>query len=222
MTEAEWLECTQPDPMLRQLDKKSPRHRRKWHLFNCACCRRIWELLPGPCRAYVEAVERYADRRLKKKDLDPLKDAAEQSMWDAWQRREHVIVAAAQAATTVTNASLNAGWRAASAAAESATGRRSPATHRKERQHQADLVREVLGNPFRPLKLNPGWLAANDNAVRNLATAIDEEGAFDRLPLLGDALEDAGCAEAALLEHCRRPGGHVRGCWALDLVLGKG
>jgi hypothetical protein len=204
--------------MLRQLDKKA--QRRKWVLFNCACCRRIWDNLPEPCRAYVEAVERYADRRVKKKDLDPLRQAVQQSLWDAAVGNQRVF--GALAVTTVTNTSLNTGWRAASAAAQSATGKRSPAAHRKERLHQADLLREIVGNPFRPLRLEPGWLTANDNAVRNLATAIDEEGAFDRLPLLGDALEDAGCAEPALLGHCRRPGTHVRGCWVVDLVLGRG
>jgi hypothetical protein len=55
-----------------------------------------------------------------------------------------------------------------------------------------------------------------------LAQAIDDERAFDRLPILADALEDAGCTDADLLNHCRGPGLHVMGCWVVDMLLGKG
>jgi hypothetical protein len=85
----------------------------------------------------------------------------------------------------------------------------------------ADLLREVFGYPFRLLRVDPAWLRWRDGAVRNVAQAIYDEEHFGDLPVLADALEDAGCDDALLLEHCRRPGGHVRGCWALDLVLGK-
>src|SRR5262249_29535391 len=85
---------------------------------------------------------------------------------------------------------------------------------------QTDLLRDLF-NPFRPVAPAPGWLTANDGAARNLPAAIYDERAFDRLPILADALEDAGCADRALLGHLRGPGTHVRGCWALDLILGK-
>jgi hypothetical protein len=84
---------------------------------------------------------------------------------------------------------------------------------------QADLLRELIGNPFRPVALGP---AQRTPTVASLAAAIYEESAFDRLPILADALEDAGCADRALLDHLRGGGPHVRGCWALDLILGKG
>jgi hypothetical protein len=79
-------------------------------------------------------------------------------------------------------------------------------------------LRDVFGNPFRPVTLDPAWRTAN---VVSLARAIYDERAFDRMPILADALEDAGCTSADVLEHCRRPGEHVRGCWVVDLVLGK-
>jgi hypothetical protein len=85
----------------------------------------------------------------------------------------------------------------------------------------SDLVREVVGDPFREALIQPAWLACNGGVVPGLAQAIHDEKAFDRLAVLGDALEEAGCEDRALLEHLRRPGGHVRGCWALDAVLGK-
>jgi hypothetical protein len=79
-------------------------------------------------------------------------------------------------------------------------------------------VRDIFGNPFRPITLDPSWLTAT---VTSLAQAIYEERAFDRLPVLADALEDAGCANAEILSHCRQPGEHVRGCWVVDLILSK-
>ena len=64
-------------------------------------------------------------------------------------------------------------------------------------------------------------VAWNDGTVRKIAQAIYDERAFDRLPILADALEDAGCDNADILNHCRNGGEHVRGCWVVDLLLGK-
>jgi hypothetical protein len=83
------------------------------------------------------------------------------------------------------------------------------------------LLQDIAGNPFRPVVVDPAWLSWNRGTVVQLAKAIYDERAFDRLPILADALEDAGCHEAPILHHCRGPGPHVPGCWPLDLVLGK-
>ena len=84
------------------------------------------------------------------------------------------------------------------------------------------LLRDVFGNPFRPPPvIDPSWFASNDSAIRKMAQSIYDARAFDRLPLLADALEDAGCTDADILSHCRTPGEHVRGCWVVDLLLGK-
>jgi hypothetical protein len=91
----------------------------------------------------------------------------------------------------------------------------------KEDEAQSGLLRCVFGNPFRPVTLTPALLAWNDGTVVRLAQAIYEDRAFDRLPVLGDALEEAGCDNPDILTHCRQPGPHVRGCWVVDLVLGK-
>ncbi|AWM42432.1 hypothetical protein C1280_28660 [Gemmata obscuriglobus] len=79
-------------------------------------------------------------------------------------------------------------------------------------------MRDIFGNPFRPVVLNPAWRTSDALA---LARGIYDEGAFDRLPILADALQDAGCDSDDILNHCRGPGPHVRGCWVVDLVLGK-
>jgi hypothetical protein len=85
----------------------------------------------------------------------------------------------------------------------------------------AELVREVIGNPFRPALLDPAWLTWNDGVAVKLALAIYDDHAFDRLPILADALEEAGCGNTDILDHCRQPRVHVRGCWLVDLLLGK-
>jgi hypothetical protein len=85
----------------------------------------------------------------------------------------------------------------------------------------AALVRDVFGNPFRPDTFDPAGLTGSAGAAVELAQVLYDECAFDRLPILADALEEAGCTDGELLLHLRGPGPHVRGCWALDAVLQK-
>lgn len=87
-----------------------------------------------------------------------------------------------------------------------------------EDHRQASLLRCVFGNPFHPTSIDPSW--RNPDATA-LAAFIDDLRSFDRLPDLADALEQAGCRESAVLDHCREPGEHSRGCWAVDAILGR-
>jgi hypothetical protein len=91
----------------------------------------------------------------------------------------------------------------------------------EEKVVQVHLLRCIVGNPFRPSQPDPAWLVWKDGTITRLAQGIYTDRAFDRLPILADALEDAGCDNADILAHCRGPGPHVRGCWVLDLLLGK-
>jgi hypothetical protein len=109
-------------------------------------------------------------------------------------------------------------WRLAGVAA------RSAASGTEEIQAQADLLRDIFGNLFRPVTLHPDWLTPT---VAGLAIAAYEDrslpsGALDpvRLSVLGDALEDAGCSED-ILDHCRQPGEHIRACWVIDLLTNR-
>jgi hypothetical protein len=96
------------------------------------------------------------------------------------------------------------------------------AAEARERAGQALLVRDVFGNPFQPRHfLDAAWLTWNRGTVRNIAQAIYQGHAFDGLPVLADALEDAGCKEERILAHCRSGGAHVRGCFVVDLLLAK-
>jgi hypothetical protein len=90
------------------------------------------------------------------------------------------------------------------------------------RRLHCDLLREVFANPLRPVAINPTWLSWNSAAVPAIARHFYDDRAFHDLPILADALEEAGCTVADLLDHCRDPGPHGRGCWAVDLLLGKG
>jgi hypothetical protein len=94
-----------------------------------------------------------------------------------------------------------------------------------ESRAQAGLLRDIIGNPFRPITLNPDWLTPT---VSSLARSAYEERIMplgecepERLAVLADALEEAGCDNADILNHLRRPGAHVRGCWALDACLSR-
>ena len=81
-----------------------------------------------------------------------------------------------------------------------------------------DPLEELLGNPFRPVAFDPAW---RTEAVVGIARGIYNDRAFERMPILADALQDAGCEHPDILTHCREPGTLVRGCWVVDLVLGK-
>ena len=88
----------------------------------------------------------------------------------------------------------------------------------KEFKAQADLLRDIFGNPFRPVTLDPRWLTSS---VLDLSRTIYDERVFERMPILADALMDAGCDSDELIDHCRGPGPHVRGCWVVDLLTGN-
>jgi hypothetical protein len=89
-----------------------------------------------------------------------------------------------------------------------------------EQAIQCDLLRDIFA-PFAVAAVHPSCLAWNGNTIPKIAQGIYEDRAFDRLPILADALEDACCDNADILAHCRSGGEHVRGCWVVDLLLGK-
>jgi hypothetical protein len=94
-------------------------------------------------------------------------------------------------------------------------------THRNaEALAQCHLLRDIVGNPFWPVAIDTDWLAWNDGIVRRLAQRIYDERACELYPILGNALEDAGCRDNTVLDHCRQSGGHARGCWLIDALLG--
>lgn len=94
-------------------------------------------------------------------------------------------------------------------------------TRKAERLRHTHLFRDIFGNPFRFVVVDPAWLAWNKQTIPSIAQGIYDEHAFDRMPILGDALEEAGCNNADILNHCHGSEPHARGCWVVDMILGK-
>jgi hypothetical protein len=227
MTEAEWLTGKHPDTetMLKRLGPgASPR---KLRLLLVACARRV---LPSRAdREMIEALavaERFADGLAKRSDLKRAREALTKShsarakrwpllyandvrMVPAWHANRDQIVRG-----TIDGAGCCA-WSSTRRKSGSFVTMTYPD---RAFAVQAALVRNVFGNPFRPVAVEPSWLTSD---VVALARGIYDEKAFDRMPILADALQDAGCANDDVLTHCRDAKQvHVRGCWVVDLLLG--
>jgi hypothetical protein len=228
VTEAEWLACADPMLMLEFLRDSGIACERKLRLWAAAWCRRAWPLLDAGGCAAVEASERFADGSASEVELRAAIDA-NRSCRDATVRAavDYAAVGAWRPAVTLLAAVSGHQPDTDSCPVDSAV----PARERGSQERaQADLLRCVLGPlPLRPpSRLPPAIRAWNDRTIPRMAQGIYEErrmpeGTLDtaRLAILADALLDAGCDDEELLAHCRSEGPHVRGCWAVDLILEK-
>ena len=210
MTQAEWLACSDPAPMLHRVEEWAKD--RKLRLFAVACCRSIWHLIVHEeARAVVEAVERYADRPSTELQLW---SAPGNLLPDGWLDNP-ANRAARETAYAVARVSAR---RARAFAVDAVRASGGAAERLLEWQRQCALIRCIFGDPFARRDIDRTWVTPT---INNMAELAYEERQFDDLPILGDALEEAGCDNADILNHCRQPGEHVRGCWALDTLLDK-
>jgi hypothetical protein len=241
MTEAEWATCTEPNPLVYFLHDKAS-ERKQW-LFACASVRRVWRRLPDPrSRRAVETTERFIEGEAGAEERDAARREAEAAEDDAIRGGRFTEGERAAVGTALPWLWTPSPWPCVgsvveTAACAAAQGAEPAGKGRKERERnwiqgitkealaQCVLFRDIAGNPFRPVALDPAWLTPT---VQALAQAAYEDrvlpsGELDlaRLKVLADALEEAGCTEAALLDHLRSSGPHVRGCWAVDLVLAR-
>ena len=216
MTEAKWLAATHPGEMANHLCltlklSRTPKGRRKLRLYACACCRRAWHLFTNEqSRRAVDVAERYAEGNLTKAKLDR-----------EWNRGMRSYVLCYSVCGQIRTAVVNAPYDAAQALSWTADGQLKGSYHQAraaEDLAQIALLRDIFGNPFRPPSFSPSW--RTDTAVA-LARQMYDSREFSAMPILADALQDAGCDSADILDHCRGAGLHVRGCWVVDLVLGK-
>jgi hypothetical protein len=209
LTEAEWLSCTEPWRMLDSLHDRASI--RKLSLFGVACARRAWYLLSDArLRHAVDACERFADGAASLAGL-------QQAAFETWRAMGRPFVwdrGPPKAATTLL-ADIFRWLQEQPGVSEAEDG-----VTAEEHRYQCAVLRDLF-NPFHDTAPDPAWLGWDGGTVVKLAQAIYEERRFGDLPVLGDALEDAGCTDAAILGHCRGPGPHVRGCWVLDLLLGR-
>jgi hypothetical protein len=220
MTEAEWFACEDARELVQRVLHSGSS--RKLRLFAVACCRCSRQLLlDKDHRRAVDLAERFADGHATEQALT--NKYHEVNTWaitlgdlaDAERdfRRWSEAIAVANAVKPFAEH-----WYASDAAAD-AVFNITRAAHRNIDKRLVALLRDVFGNPFRPVPLDPAWLTGD---VLALARGVYDEKAFDRMPILADALQDAGCDNDTVLAHCRDTSlTHVRGCWVLDLLLVK-
>ncbi|VTU01900.1 Uncharacterized protein OS=Sorangium cellulosum (strain So ce56) GN=sce5710 PE=4 SV=1 [Gemmataceae bacterium] len=221
MTEAAWLAAAAIDRTVREFALKHLSDRKR-RLFACACCRRVWDVLGhDDLRRGVEAAELHADGLLNKRALAAAREAVDRHTgaqdardfhalavkWALERHRQFPLCSSQYASEALAASGRRKFWSAAYQRAVAA-----------EQAEQVVLLRDVVGNPFRPVAFAAEWRTSTAVA---LAQEMYESRDFGAMPILADALQDAGCDSGDVLDHCRAAAPHVRGCWVVDLVLGK-
>jgi hypothetical protein len=218
VTEDEWLACT--DPILMLQFARPRMSLRRLRLFYCAFLRFLSATQKFALADEVTTAEEYADRRVSRAVMETARENVRQMRQQSEEAqalidRDWVISGLTEAVCQEFPGGrilidLRDYARSVGMVLEESfwSGVRA-------------LLADVVGNPFREVRPDPAWLAWNDRMVVKIAQGIYDERAFDRMPILHDALLHAGCDDEALLSHCRNPAGHVRGCWAIGTILGK-
>jgi hypothetical protein len=219
VTETEWLALNDPWAMLKVVEPLKPSER-KVRLFNAAMCRRFWDYLPDESKDILSQSERIADGLVQagpdKWHLCHLANAVvapfDRKYPDKKFPSREISIKRNVAAAVCYAVIPNDLWGSGAYIRDF-----EPA----EKLTHANIIRDVFRTLFRDIVFDARWRALNDGTLVKLAEAVYNERAFHDLPLLANALEEAGCSDSDLLGHCRQPGGHVRGCWVVDLILGK-
>jgi hypothetical protein len=220
MTEQEWQKGGDHYTMLRFLHSKGVKGFRKHRLLLATFCRTFLPelLVEERTRHVIEVAEAYSDGAVEKEDLAQAKRAALKAV-DGQPRLDSAVRSVAHGlpireAVDFPNFCLRP-WRTSN------YNHPTPA----QRRRLGQLIRDIFGNPFCTVTIDPTWLTPNVLALAQAAydNRCLPSGTLDnaRLGVLADALEDAGCTDAMLLGHLRGAGPHVRGCFAVDAVLGR-
>lgn len=234
MTEEEWLGWSGISDKMLNFLQGMPGLGRKRRLLAVACCRHVLPWMPEECLAAIPMAERLAEERVDEEArwvvYQAAGDAKDEQVdirksWAAYCAYQAVGRPSDYEQPTSWNNDL-AAWLAQTAAQPNSwiNNHWDNDVLLLERHKIANLIRDVFGNPFRPLAINPNWLTPT---VTNLATVAYENRAMPsgeldttRLAILADALEETGCDNQDMLGHLRSSIPHVRGCWPVDLVLG--
>jgi hypothetical protein len=245
MTEAEWIGCDRPHWMLKHLRPWKKRER-KMLLYVCASFRRakFWDHLKEPCLILLDVAERHADGLVGSEEYKTAKQSvSKMTQRDKLSGGEDGPPLYGQALLDFMRLKHLPGWEGVAPKVERCNYlgdeiRQNREIHRSrgmaviteeqavevQKEYDAfmedhtNFLRDIFGNPFRPITLDPTWLPPT---VKALAQKIYDDRTFDQMPLLANELEKAGCKDNEILAHCRETGSHVRGCWVVDLVLGK-
>lgn len=223
MTEAEWNGCSNPHEML--LHVRGQATDRKLRLIAVACCERAKQYTESWYHELADIAEAFADAKVTAQEMQDVLAQHECSN-DHPDRAAFYHTAELNIAEHIPFLVGDLGdWIASCTVADDVKRsyedwqREENRLARIEDAKTAEQIREILGPfPFRAFTADPTWLTT---AVLRLAQAIYDDRTYDRLPVLADALEDAGCHDPDMLAHCRCPGPHLRGCWVVDLLTGR-
>ncbi|QVL32962.1 hypothetical protein KIH39_03330 [Telmatocola sphagniphila] len=229
MTEDDWQLGANPEPMLRYLEVRMTD--RKMRLFGIACCRR-YPLEEGITPAYVKLLD-YAEKL-----ADSVEDSEGERIWEKLQKRQddrsqtsdHSLACLLVAFTGKNEQFFRKGKEGCGTVSDwvreacrllierprHEESRSNRYFREMERMQQADTLREIIGNPFAQTAFDVNWRNTN---ILDIATKIYEQKEFENLPILADALQDAGCNWTEIIDHLRSSESHFRGCWALDAIL---
>jgi hypothetical protein len=237
MTETDWLTCKDPQLMLTFL--KGNGSSRKLRLFAISCCRRWTSLLVPETLGALEIAELFAEGQVDSFARKQAREIALHAPWCSDKSTAHrrgpakACVAAAlarrshEAAASAEHFGRNIGvlsrkWDRDAYEQTELGLKIKPHEWTKARLEQAEyhatVIKDIFGNPFLPVALDHSWLTST---ILSLARQMYESRDFSLMPILADALQDAGCDREDVLNHCRGPGPHVRGCFVVDLVLSQ-
>ncbi len=228
MTEAEWLACEDAKELCHSLRTeldvcRDKAGQRKLRLFGCASCRLLWEAITDErSRAAVEYAEGFADGTVDQTRLGEVYAAAYAAANGVKGRRAARRREAAQTVWALVVRSTPESFAEAHIAMRRIMYDPTDKYYkqwRNELRVLARLLHDIFGNPFRPVSFSPEWRTSTAVAI---AKQMYESRDFSAMPILADALQDAGCDNDDVLNHCRdEKATHVRGCWVVDLLLGK-
>lgn len=233
MTETDWFAATDPREMIAFAQHLTSR--RKLRLFACACCRQALNpFVPAMVSRALTATEAFADGKIGSAPLEGVREvvartsrAVDRDGGLCGSRYFSDVLGACLSAccqfVDAAELAQDAAHWSASAVGDGPMREvrvirpaDRPPEYFAELAAQTVLFRDIVGNPFAPCGLEPEWLT---DTVVGVAKSIYDEYTFDRLPILADALQDAGCESDDILGHCRSAREHIRGCWVVDLLL---
>jgi hypothetical protein len=215
MTDLEvWLTSESPYQLLYRAKQLKVLKPRKRMLFACGCYRLVWDKIRlAGTREVIEKAEEKADRKISPDELSRLR------YYDRDVPARSVDWYLQLSLSSLVTPQMLPGHVAWLVRAAIDPTKHDHANKWEDCKPQADLVREILGNPYKPVTFEKAW--RTDTAIA-LAQQMYESRDFGAMPILADALQDAGCEDENILSHCRDGNQvHVRGCWVVDLVLGK-
>jgi hypothetical protein len=228
-TEIGWQASENPHHLYAILERRGIASLRKLRLASVACCLALSGDHNCILNSLIEVSERYADGQTAYKDMHEAAGRV-RALCDPGATVDSRDYFVARAVAGCGHRQARAGFQDAILCLLGCSwGGPNLPGHQGEFKIAVDekartccrVIRDILGNPFRPVSVDPAWLTWHERTVPKLAQTIYDGRRYDLMPILADALEEAGCTSADILDHCREPGPHVRGCWVLDLMLGK-